>query len=44
MDTVDLIIQSSTSFYNDLKQDKMVDIVRGNIVIQTFAMPGKGMK
>ena len=22
MDTVDLVIQSSTSFYNDLKQDK----------------------
>lgn len=36
MDTVDMIIRSSTSFYNDLKQDKMVDIVRGNIVIQTF--------
>lgn len=37
MDTVDMIIRSSTSFYNDLKQDKMVDIVRGNIVIQTFS-------
>jgi hypothetical protein len=37
MDTVDIIIRSSTSFYNDLKQDKMVDIVRGNIVIQTFS-------
>lgn len=37
MDTVDMIIRSSTSFYNDLKQDKMVDIVCGNIVIQTFS-------
>ena len=37
MDTVDMIIRSSTSFYNDLKQDKMVDIVRGNIAIQTFS-------
>ena len=37
MDTVDMIIRSSTSFYNDLKQDKMVDIVRVNIAIQTFS-------
>lgn len=33
MDTVDLIIKSSTEFYNDLKSDEMVDIVRGNTAI-----------
>ena len=33
MDTVDLIIKSSTSFYNELKMNKIVDSVRGNIAI-----------
>ena len=33
MDTVDLIIKSSTEFYNDLRVMRMVDIVLGNTAI-----------